>query len=393
MNILHVIATLAARSGGPAKACVEMTRALAKRGHTVTIITTNQGGTLEMNVPEGVSEISGAVEIKCYPSHFPRFWKTSLPMAKALGKMIQEVDIVHIHSLYLFHNMVAGHYCRKYNIPYIIRPHGTLDPLFYSRHRYRKFLMEVLFENRNIKNADAIHFTAEEERVLAEQFTFGTPGVIAPNGLDINAYENAPENGRFRSLYPETGDKKIILFFGRINFIKGLDILTKAFAQIARARDDVHLVIAGPDNEGYSKNVKKWLNEEGVLEKVTFTGMLRGEMSLAAMNDAEMFTLPSYSENFGISAVEAMACGLPVVISDRIKIWREIKSDGAGIICPCDPARFAEAMTDLLDHPEKAIMMGRKGIASVRKRYQWSNVAATIEDIYKSIIVKHKKKA
>ncbi|MHB1407221.1 MAG: glycosyltransferase [Desulfitobacteriaceae bacterium] len=386
MKILHVIANLAPRYGGPSKACFEMARAVARLGHSVSIYTTNQDGPTELDVPTDQPVVRDGVEIRYFPIQHPRFWGFSLPLAMALREAIREYDIVHIHSLYLFHNLVAAHYCRKHGIPYIIRPHGTLDPFLYRRHRLRKRIMELLFENKNIKQAAAVHFTTEDEKKLAEPYIFQRPGIVVPLGLELADYENLPAPGMFRARYPETQGKKLILFFGRLNFKKGLDILARAFGELARARDDVHLVLAGPDNDGFREQVRAWLNEERVLERTTFTGMLQGEHKLAVLHDADMFVLPSYSENFGISVIEAMACGLPVIISDKVNIWREVEAGGAGKVVPCRVEDLQEAILELVEKPELAKQMSSQGKNLVRTRFQWSSIAVALQEAYQYLI-------
>jgi glycosyltransferase involved in cell wall biosynthesis len=325
-----------------------MARAVASLGHKVCIYTTNLDGQTELDVPLDQPVFKDGVSIHYFPVQSPRFWRTSIPLGKALQRDIPEYDIVHIHSLYLFHNMVAAHYCSKYNIPYLIRPHGTLDPYIYKRHRLRKRVMELLFEHRNIRHAAAVHYTTEEEKRLARPYTLNAPGIVVPNGLDLSEYESLPKLRTFRSKYSETFGKKIVLFFGRLNFKKGLDILIPAFAKVARMYDDVHLVIAGPDNEGLGDKVRGWLKDDEILDRATFTGMLIGNDKLAVLQDADLFVLPSYSENFGISVIEAMACGLPVIISDNVNIWREVESGGAGKVCPCNVDSFAEMIKSIL---------------------------------------------
>jgi len=386
MKILHVIANLAPRYGGPVKACFEMAWATASLGHKVCIYTTNQDGPFDLNVPTDQPVFKDGVEICYFPVQHPRFWGFSVPLAQALRKTIRAYDIVHIHSLYLFHGMIAAHYCRKYNVPYLICPHGSLDPFIYKRHRIRKSVMEILFEHKNLKCASAIHCITEEEKKLVAPYTFQTHGIVVPHGLNLSEYENLPDMGTFKSRHTETKGKKIILFFGRLNFVKGLDVLVRAFAKVARERDDVHLVLAGPDNEAFGEKVRGWLRSEGILDRAIFTGMLLGKDKLAVLRDADMFVLPSYSENFGISVIEAMACGLPVVISDKVNIWREVAESGAGKVAPCDADRFAEIILELLDNPEMARQMGENGKALVRERFQWSSVAVAMEDAYRSIV-------
>lgn len=386
MKVLHVIANLAARYGGPPKACFEMARAVARLGHEVSIYTTNQDGPIELDVPIGSQVFKDGVEIRYFPIQHPRFWGFSLPLAGALREAIREYNIVHIHSLYLFHNAVAAHYCRKHDVPYLIRPHGTLDPYIFERHRFRKTAMEKLFEHKNIKHAAAIHFTTEEEKLLAQPYVFETPSIVVPHGLELAEYQDLPAPGVFGARFSEVGQKKIVLFFSRINFKKGLDILVRAFSIVARSRDDVHLVIVGPDDEGLGDKVRKWLKDEGIFERATFTGMLQGNDKLAVLRDAEIFVLPSYSENFGISVVEAMACGVPVLISDKVNIWREVEANKAGKVAPCDVERFAEEMSGLLGEPEEAKRMGDNGKALVKNRFQWSSVATDLEAAYHSVL-------
>jgi glycosyltransferase involved in cell wall biosynthesis len=391
MKILHVIANLAPRYGGPSQACWEMARSVARLGHQMSIYTTNQDGPGELAVPLDRPVWREGVEVRYFPIQRPRFWGTSLPLALALRWKVPASDLVHIHSLYLFHSLVAGHWCRRFAVPYLVRPHGTLDPFIYRRHRRRKRFMEQLFEHRNIHRAAALHFTTEEEAKLAAPFTFQTPGVVVPLGINFEEFAVLPEPGKFRCRYPEIGDKHIILFFGRINFKKGLDLLAKAFGTVAHRRTDVHLVIAGPDNEGLGGRVRTWLSEQGVLDRTTFTGLLLGPDKLAVLRDAYMFVLSSYSENFGLAVIEAMAAGLPVIISDQVNIWREVQAGGAGRVIPVDSAALATQIMDLLDKPETARHMGQRGRFLVQERFQWTGIAQSLAAAYEGIIAAHQK--
>lgn len=391
MRILHVIGSLAPRHGGPSKACVEMARAIMDRGHEVNIFTTDQDGPGRLNVPTDTPVNQNGVDIYYFRAHTLRGWPcVSMPLQHVLKDNVRQYDIVHIHSLYLFHGLVAAHYCRKYGVPYIIRPCGALNPYLYKRHRFRKSICDVLFENRNIRNAAAIHFTTEEEKQLAQPFIHGTMGVVAPLGVNLSQYNDLPEPGIFRSAYPEVGNKKIILFFGRINFKKGLDILVDAFTRVTRCRKDVHLMLAGPDNEGYGTKVKEWIMAKGIGEQVTFTGMLQGRMKLAVIQDSAMFVLPSYTENFGISVIEAMVCGLPVVISDKVNIWQEVVQAGAGLAVPCDAELFSKSIMELLNNPEAAALMAERGKALVKRLYSWPSAAKTLERIYGDVLAEQK---
>lgn len=389
MRILHVIPTMSARYGGPAKACGEMSMALSDRGHQVEIFTTNYdgfGGYVEPSVAP-LSDRRDDITIHTFPVDLPPdYFRISRPLASALNEKLQKIDLVQVHSLYLFTTLATGFFARRHKVPLIIRPHGTLDPFIYPRHRGRKRVVEWLYQNRIFKRAAAIHYTTAEERNLAAPYTFDRPGFVAPLGLNIEDYRPLPPRGTFRARFPETRDKTILLFLGRINFKKGLDVLAKAFGEVAKTRDDVHLVIAGPDNDALKPKVESWLKAEGVLEKTTFTGMLVGEDKLAALNDADLFVLPSFSENFGIAVIEAMACALPVLISDKVNIHNEISAAGAGHVEPPEPARFAGRMLAMLDDRDALKVQGERGIETVTTLFNWPSIGARLENAYQAVV-------
>jgi glycosyltransferase involved in cell wall biosynthesis len=379
MRILHVIGDLAPESGGPAKACVEMAMAVARRGHEVAIATTDFSPSLGRHKPRTAPE--RGLSLHVYPVGFPRLWLTSWPMKRDLPRLVQDADIVHIHSLYLFHSWAAGTLCRRLGVPYIVRPHGTLDPVIHGRHRWRKRVMELCFQDRVLRDAAAIHYTSAEERRLAEPFVQGAPGLVVPLGLDLEDYRDLPPRGSFRALHPEIGHRPILLFLSRLNFKKGLDVLIQAVARTLGAGIDAHLVIAGPDG-GMEGAARRWVTEAGLAARTSFTGMLTGRDKLAALSDADLFLLPSSSENFGIAVVEAMACGTPVIVSDRVNIWREIVADGAGLAEPPEAGAFAAAIRRLLGDEGLRRAMGEAAKASVARRYQWSATAADLERLY-----------
>jgi len=386
MRILHVIASLAPRYGGPSQVCLELCRELARHGEHVAIYTTNIDGPEQLQVPLQEPVWQDGVEVHYFPVQAPRYYKFSVPLAKALKTAIPTYDIVHIHSLYLFPSTVAARYCRRFGVPYLIRPHGTLDPYLFRRHRGRKWLYEQLFEWRNLNRAAAIHFTSAEEQALTCSLGLQAPGVVVPNGVFCLGYAELPAAGTFRALWPETQGKQIILFLGRLHFKKGLDLLTQAFGQLGRTRNDVHLVVAGPDDDGYRRQVRRWLTTEGVAGKVTFTGMLQGEEKRAALRDATLFVLPSYSENFALAVVEAMAAGLPVVISHKVNIWREVATAKAGLVTKCDVRELHNALRALLDDPLRGKEMGQRGQQLVSDQFSWERVGRRMNTIYRQLL-------
>lgn len=391
MKILHVIANLAPRAGGVPTACLDLARVAAARGHDVAVYTTNADGSVNvdgigvLDVPLDRPVHVDGFDIQYFPVQFPRFWGTSLPLARALADAIPDADVVHIHALYFFHAMVAGALCRRHGVPYLICPHGSLAPYLRAHHRWRKKLTEVLFQDRVLRHAGAVHYTTDEEMRLASPYAQNPKGVVIGNGIDPAGFDRLPPKGAFRRRHGEIGDRKMVLFLGRIHASKGLDVLARAFGRLVRGRDDVHLVIAGPD-DGLKPQLEAWLQSEGAHDRTTFAGHLDGEHKLAALRDADIFVLPSYSEAFGISAVEAMICGVPVVLSEHVNIWREVRSADAGIITRCDAHEMAARIAELLDDPVRRRLLGKNGQALVRNRFSLDAVAGQCDAAYRTVI-------
>jgi glycosyltransferase involved in cell wall biosynthesis len=363
-----------------------MARAVARRGHEVAIYTTDRElAPGEQDALTAAAQRSG-VALRVFGQQAPRVLATSWPLARALADAVPRADVVHLHSLYLFHVWATARLCRRHGVPYLLRPHGTLDPFLWQRHRLRKWVMERAFQDRVIRQAAALHYTAAEEMELALPYAQGAPGIVIPNGLDLAEYADLPPPGGFRARHPEIGDRRIVLFLSRLNFKKGLDLLVPGFAQAAKAVADLHLVIAGPD-DGMKAEAERLVAVAGIRPRVTFAGMLDHRRKLEAFRDATMFVLPSYSENFGIAVVEAMACGVPVAISDKVNIWREVRAAGAGLVGPTTAGAVAEQIAGLARNPD-AHLMGECGRKLVAAKFSWDNIARDLETVYRSLAAK-----
>jgi len=371
MRILHLIATLGAESGGPAVACFKMAEAVIKRGHSVDIFTT------DWRPPRGQTDLGGVLQhgnVVTFPVEFPRFWKRSPAMAAALATRLVDYDLVHIHSLYLFHNMIGPAAARRTGKPYIVRPHGLLDPFIWRRHRFRKSLMEIAFQNRALREAAAVHYTSADEMRISQPHACGAPGVVIPLGVDLPPLSPAPARHTDR-----------ILFLSRLHAKKGLDLLIPAFAQVKERRPNAELVIAGPD-DGALKPTRDLVAKHGLEASVFFPGMLGGDAKTRAFEQATLFVLPSYSENFGIALAEAMAAGLPVVTTDKVNIHDAVSGAGAGLVTPCNVQPIAEAMLRILSDPALADRLGRNGRELASTRYSWHAVGDQLETLYARLI-------
>jgi len=375
MRILHLIGGVGESNGGPGRACLRMAEATAALGHDVMVLTTNQDGTESLDVPLGRPAAAGQARIVYCPIQRPRFFGTSIPLARAAHQLVAEADVVHLHSMYLFHDAVGGFECARAKTPYLLRPHGTLDPYLAHRHRFRKAAVSAAFMSRVVRHAAAIHFTSQEEMVLAQPMVLGRPGVVVPLGVDLAEVRGPAVAGTLRDRFPSVRSDKVVLFLGRVNFIKGLDLLMPAMRRVFDLRDDTCLVVAGPADAGFETKVRRWASDAGVLHKVHFTGMVTGDDKRALLADSDVFVLPSYSENFGLAVVEAMAAGLPVVVSNRVNIWRDVVGAGAGLVVECDVAQLADALTRLLADVELAGGMGAAGWELAENHFSWAETA------------------
>jgi glycosyltransferase involved in cell wall biosynthesis len=256
-----------------------------------------------------------------------------------------EYDAVIIHGLWQYSSFGVWRALRGTNTPYFVFPHGMLDPWFNRTYPF-KHLKKLLYwpwaEYRVLRDAAAVLFTSEEERRLARESFSPYRGheVVVSYGTAAPSVDLENARRDFSNRFPQLREKRFLLFLGRLHEKKGCELLIQAFATIrktAGADRSLQLVIAGPcPDESYSRHLKNLAvsatgsdREENL---ITFAGMLTGNLKWGAFAAAEAFVLPSHQENFGIAVVEALACSIPVLISNKVNIWREIVNDGAGFV-------------------------------------------------------------
>jgi len=394
MKLLCVIPSYwpAFQYGGPIASNHNLNRALVKKGIDVTVYTTNVGLDKKISLNQEVN-VNG---VKVTYFNFIKFfeflgttgWQFSLELTHALKRNLNSVDIVYLPAVWNYPTTVAVYYCRKYRKPYIVALKGVLYPYTKNKNAWKKWPYYKLFAEKNIKNATAIHYTSEDEAIRCHSLFLGlkNQAIIIPNGIELSEFNNLPARDNLRKRYPILKDKKIILFLGRINWIKGLDILVKAYSRLVKERDDVHLLIVGSDEKGYGEKVRSWLKNEGVLERVTFAGMLSGREKLEAFAGSDVFVLPSYSENFGMAVVEAMSCNLPVIISDKVGIYEEVEKAKAGFIIHTDENELYSAMVKILDNKQESLEMGRRGRKLVEEHFASEKVADKMIKVFEGII-------
>lgn len=382
LRILHVVSAYypAVRYGGPIRSVHGLAAALAHRGHDVHVYTTSIDGDADLDVPldRPVSLDGVSVHYFRVPALRRLWWSPSL--GRRLRESIGDFDVVHIHAVFLWPMLAAARAAARAGVPYVLSPRGMLIQDVISRKsRWVKTAWINLFERKTLAQAAAVHVTAELEG--AELRAMGLPSrhiACIPNGVDWPRAHLPLRDGPYSAL-PE----RYVLFLSRISWKKGLDRLITAWQWVR----DVPLVIAGNDDESYRPQLQELARSLGISERVIFIGSVVDTHKWALYEHAQLFVLPSYSENFGNVVAEAMAMSCPVVLTAEVGIASIVAATGAGLVVDGAPEKLATAIRDLLADPQRRAEMGRRGAAVAKAQLSWSGVASAAEDLYRQFVV------
>ena len=386
MKVLHVIPALSQYYGGPVKAVFGMCRALNQAGVQADIASTDADVQGNLDIPLGIPFQMEGTTVYCFRCSLLRKYGFSLGLTGWIRRNIREYDLVHIHAFFSYVTVPLVHYAKKHKVPYIIRPSGELNTWSLKESRIKKGLYWSLIGRRCLNAATALHLTSEDERVAAQHLAPGTPSVVIPLGTDTFTEEEFPARGRFRKKYPMLDQKLLIVFLSRSDHKKGLDLLFPAISALAIGRDNFAVVIAGSGEREYEARVHDLVLAHGLKEKVIFTGFVQGQDKIDLLRDADVFVLPSYDENFGLAVIEAMAVGVPVVISNNVGIHHEVTEYGAGLVTSCESGEIAHALGTLLEDGSRRRMMGQNAKTLVQKQFAWGKVATQLVELYETIL-------
>jgi glycosyltransferase involved in cell wall biosynthesis len=383
MKILHVIPSVSAVHGGPSVMVERMARGLECAGHEVHIATTNDEWPGKLTVPCGVPVERDGITYWYFDRQFG-FYKYSRPLSQWLAAHVADYEVVHIHALFSHSAYAAGYWAHRRGVPYIVRPLGVLNRWgMQNRRPWLKQLSFRFIESRILRHAALIHYTAEAERAEAALLGVNVRSVIIPNPVPDDGAPVPP--GRFRAAHPELAGRRIVLFLSRFDRKKGLELLLPAFARVLQRFPDASLVLAGSGDTALVAELQAQAGELGITDNIIWTGFLKGEDKRAAFTDADVFVLPSWSENFGIAVVEAMAAGCPVVVTDQVAIHGDISQAGAGYVTPCDADAIAEALIRVLAEPSARAAMGNKGKCLTETHYSPAAVTSRLLAAYREI--------
>ncbi|QSJ17033.1 hormogonium polysaccharide biosynthesis glycosyltransferase HpsP [Nostoc sp. UHCC 0702] len=388
MKILQIVPSISLIYGGPSQMVLGLAPALAKEGVKVTILTTDSNGDngqQPLNVPLNSLIQQDGYEIiyfRCAPF---RRYKFSLDLLKWLKRHACEFDLAHIHALFSPISSAAAIVCRQQKLPYILRPLGTLDPADLQKKKQLKQLYVEIIERRNIADAAAIHFTSDQEAKISERFGVVTQDLVIPLGVvPPRRYEGNLDLGRLG--IPQ--DVPLVLFMSRIDPKKGLNLLIPALEKLLYEGCNFHFVLAGtnPQDPDYEQKIKSQIDNSPLRSHTTITGFVSGELKASLLQVANLFVLPSYYENFGIAVAEAMVAGIPVIISDQVHIWQQVRDSESGWVGTTDVQTLFELLREALQNPQERQRRGLNAQKYALQNFSWDAIARQMIQVYQQIV-------
>ena len=365
-------------------------RALADRGHQDALVV---GGhpmpsaygmlspSLEDVFAESLDSSSGVIP-------FPALgrWCFSPALYRAAAASAPRTDFITLHSMYSFPVLAGYTLAKRHQKPFGLWPHGVLAPVQREVGWAKKAVYDAMIGRRILRSASVLFYSAEGERDEARPLRLRVPSVVIPHGIDSAQFADLPDRGAFRQKHLAGHQGPLVLYLGRLNVKKGLDLLVQSMVRVVREIPDVRLAIAGGGHPlSFTTQVQEWIDRAGIQQTTILTGPLDENEKLAAFADCDLFVLPSAAENFGFAMFEAMASGRAVVCSDTMNYAGEVSRCGAGLVAERTAASFADAIGLLLSNAEQRETMGRNG-QKLARNYSWDTCGRRVEMTIQSIL-------
>jgi glycosyltransferase involved in cell wall biosynthesis len=379
MRILHIIATLDPASGGPSES-VRILMGFGGIGYSGEVVT--------LDAPD-----SAFLQKFSFPVHalgpVSTRYAFSMDLYRWLKANYHRFDGVVVNGLWNFCGLVALLVVAGKK-PYMVFSHGMLDPYFkhaFPLKHMKKWVYWVLAEYWVLRRAYRVLFTTKEESELARQsfWLHRWSGYVVPYGCSRPPANTEALKEAFYGHLPEVRGVRFVLYLGRIHRKKGCDLLVRSFAKYASLDPGLHLVMAGPDPQGWGSELKQIVADAGLTDRVHWPGMLKGDGKWGAFFASEVFVLPSHQENFGIAVAEALACGKPALLADKVNIAPQIEMDGAGLMRPDTQTGTDSLLQSWIAMPaEQRAAMGAQALTTFANRYDMQENAATILRLFQS---------
>ena len=384
MKVLQVIPSLSWVHGGPSRAIRVIEHALINQGVSVETIATDDDGRGKRLQRDCGRALTEEGSIRRYFRKWFDFYIVAPGMLVWLLRNVHHYDVVHVHAQFSFASLAGAWAARRAGVPYIIRPLGTLSRYsLLSRRPWVKKLSLFLFEKRLLRDAAAVHFTSELEQT--EALALGVPMRSRVVPLAVEG-EPRPSRAVVEQHFPELINSEVVLYLSRIDPKKNIEGLLRAFALCAAGRPQLRLLVVGDGLTTYIASLKSLALELGIEQKVVWAGHLSGEAKAAAFGVASVFALSSFSENFGIAAVEALAAGVPSVLSESVAIAGDARDAGAAFVSTTDPESIAKAIASLLDDAAVRHRMSDLARAFAERNYSVGAMGRSLIDLYNHVV-------
>lgn len=389
MRVLHVVPSVSPIRGGSTVAVLETVQALRDCGVEAEIITTNDDGPNLLDVPLRQRVQFEGVPVTFFPRYSPSLhalseFAISVEHTRWLWQQSRQYDLIEINSLFSYVCTAAGWVARWRQVPYVITPHGHFAPWVIRQGRQKKEIYNALFEQANLQQSTAIHCTTTTEAENVRSFGITAPTFTVPLGVyPPQSLPAARQNLRDRYGIPAT--RPIILFLSRFHPKKRPDFLLEVLSQVQH-QQDFHLLLAGSGSPEYTAFIESRIDALGLRDRTTLPGFLSGTDKALALQGSDLFVLPSFGENFGIAVAEAMAVGLPVVITPEVEIAADLKAADAGLVLAGTPSAWIEGLQTLLADPDQGQRLGQNGQRLAQSRYNWKTVGDSLASAYAAIL-------
>ncbi|MBW4643770.1 MAG: glycosyltransferase [Goleter apudmare HA4340-LM2] len=391
MKVLQVIPSISPAMGGPTEVVLNLVKATRQLGVDVEIVTTNHDGNDVLDVPVHQRTLYKEVPIWFLPRAAMRMkdFIFSADLAPWLWRHLRDYDLLETHYLFSYAPSCAGAIARWQGIPYLVNTMGQLSSWALAQSQRKKQVYSWLIERRHLNNAAVIHCTAAGEAEDVRNFQVNTPIITLP--LGVNPPQLLPDaKQKLRHLYGISPQTPVVLFLSRLHYKKRPDFLVRTLSNLAKQNHDFHLIFAGSGEVEYETELKNLVSSLGITKQVTFAGFVIGQDKDLLLQGSDLFVLPSFSENFGIAVAEAMAVGLPVVITPGVQIAPEVAAAEAGLVVEGELEPLTNAIAQLLISPSLRQQLGENGKRLVRQRYAWEAIARNLTSVYSAVIHKQR---
>ena len=379
MRVLHVIPSAAPIDGGPNLAVRALARGLVRRGIDVTVATTNAAGADALDVPLDTPVIEEGAAYRYFARTVPGTWKFSWPMTRWLWEHARSYDVVHVHALFSYATIPGCRAAAHAPVPYVLRPLGTLSEWSLGHRRWKKRPYYALLERSHLEMASAIHVTSDAEAEDVARLGYGSRARVIPLGVDV---DDRPIS---RSHAGRSERPLRLLFLSRLHEKKNVPLLLQALAASAQSAAGVELVIAGDGDAALRSRLDTLVAELDLGDRVRFVGHVDGEEKRRAFAEADCFVLPSAHENFGLAVAEALAAGLPVIVTPGVALAPNVAAAGAGLVVEPTVESLAHAIAWAADHPSALVEMGERAWWLARRDLSWEASCEKLEGLYREL--------